>query len=246
MGPIALEKYRLAKKKQSLSKTRFMDSFTSLFSNVNLQGIYLHLFADTMGSVSVIISSILIHFYGIHIADPICSCLVACLVFWTSLPLIKRSTGLLLQRIPLQMDEALKDCVEDILKIKGVVGVRKVHFWHVPITVVASLQVRIDAEAAADRGRVMRDIQAVMRRFLRPEMTNLTIQLEGPNSWGFLGDTKMEGGINISSNNNRLIALPVNVAARAPPPLPPPPPRRVINGVEGPEEVIEFGTVRIS
>ena len=133
MGPIALEKYRVAKKKQSLSKARFMDSFTSLFSNVNLQGIYLHLFADTMGSVSVIISSTLIHFYGLHIADPICSCLVACLVFFSSLPLIKRSTALLLQRIPLQMDEALQDCVDEMTKVKGVMAVRRVHFWHLPV-----------------------------------------------------------------------------------------------------------------
>jgi zinc transporter 5/7 len=44
------------------------------------QGVFLHILADTLGSVGVIISSLLIRFFDWHIADPICSIIIALLI----------------------------------------------------------------------------------------------------------------------------------------------------------------------
>ncbi len=43
-------------------------------------GVFLHILADTLGSVGVIISSALIHQYGWMISDPICSIIIASLI----------------------------------------------------------------------------------------------------------------------------------------------------------------------
>ena len=43
-------------------------------------GVFLHILADTLGSVGVIISSLLIEWYHWHIADPLCSILIAALI----------------------------------------------------------------------------------------------------------------------------------------------------------------------
>ena len=43
-------------------------------------GVFLHILADTLGSVGVIISSGLIYFFGWMIADPICSMFIATLI----------------------------------------------------------------------------------------------------------------------------------------------------------------------
>ena len=43
-------------------------------------GVFLHILADTLGSVGVIISSGLIHYFGWMIADPICSMFIAVLI----------------------------------------------------------------------------------------------------------------------------------------------------------------------
>lgn len=43
-------------------------------------GVFLHILADTLGSVGVIISSALIHQYGWMISDPICSIIIATLI----------------------------------------------------------------------------------------------------------------------------------------------------------------------
>lgn len=43
-------------------------------------GIFLHILADTLGSVGVIISSILIQNFGWMMADPVCSMFIAVLI----------------------------------------------------------------------------------------------------------------------------------------------------------------------
>ena len=48
--------------------------------NKIFEGIFLHILADTLGSVGVIISSLLIRFFGWNIADPICSMIIAILI----------------------------------------------------------------------------------------------------------------------------------------------------------------------
>jgi len=53
-----------------------MPLFESLFSS----GVFLHILADTLGSVGVIISSALIHQFGWMIADPVCSMFIAVLI----------------------------------------------------------------------------------------------------------------------------------------------------------------------
>lgn len=47
---------------------------------VNISGVFLHVLADTLGSVGVIISSWLIHQFNWNIADPICSMFIAALI----------------------------------------------------------------------------------------------------------------------------------------------------------------------
>jgi len=54
-----------------------------------MQGVFLHILADTLGSVGVIISAILMWAFGWMIADPICSMFIAILISLSVLSLIK-------------------------------------------------------------------------------------------------------------------------------------------------------------
>lgn len=47
-------------------------------------GVLLHVLADTLGSVGVIISSLIIHQYGWMVADPVCSIFISVLIFLRS------------------------------------------------------------------------------------------------------------------------------------------------------------------
>nr|XP_037272757.1 zinc transporter 5-like [Rhipicephalus microplus] len=73
-------------------------------ANTNLQGVFLHILADTLGSVGVIVSSLLIDQFGLLVADPLCSVFIAVLIFVSVLPLLKHSSMILVLRTPLQLE----------------------------------------------------------------------------------------------------------------------------------------------
>lgn len=71
--------------------------------NENLYAIYIHILADALGSVSVLISSFLIRFYGLTFTDPLCSFLISILIIYSSWPVLKSSTYTLLHFLPQKM-----------------------------------------------------------------------------------------------------------------------------------------------
>ena len=68
--------------------------------NENVYGFFLHILADALGSVGVIISSLLIHYKGLYVADPICSVIISVLIFVSVIPLITSSGSTLLLKNP--------------------------------------------------------------------------------------------------------------------------------------------------
>lgn len=61
----------------------------------NMRGIYLHILADLLGSISVLLSSWAIS-YGYWVADPICSAACSILIFLSAIPLILETGKILL------------------------------------------------------------------------------------------------------------------------------------------------------
>lgn len=93
------------------------------------KGVYLHILADTLGSVGVIVSALLMQYFGWMIADPICSMIIAILIFISVGALLKESTAILMQRQPKELDSKLPDCYNKVQQIQGVHGVHATHFW---------------------------------------------------------------------------------------------------------------------
>jgi len=93
------------------------------------KGVYLHILADTLGSVGVIISALLMQYFGWMIADPICSMIIAILIFISVGSLLKESTAILMQRQPKELDSNLPECYNKVMQIQGVHGVHATHFW---------------------------------------------------------------------------------------------------------------------
>ncbi|XP_035826343.1 zinc transporter 7 isoform X2 [Aplysia californica] len=94
-----------------------------------MQGVFLHILADTLGSVGVIVSSILIHYFGWMIADPVCSMFIATLIAISVLPLLRDSIGVLMQRTPRSLDHVLPGCYQRVSQLEGVYSVQEPHFW---------------------------------------------------------------------------------------------------------------------
>eukprot|EP00039_Didymoeca_costata_P015751 m.273099 g.273099 ORF g.273099 m.273099 type:complete len:430 (+) comp16276_c0_seq55:268-1557(+) len=94
-----------------------------------LDGVLLHVIADTLGSVSVIISSLLIKAYGWMVSDPICSLFTSFLILLSVYPLLKNSTNVLMQRTPDKLQPFLLGCYQSVSAIDGVVSYKNPHFW---------------------------------------------------------------------------------------------------------------------
>ena len=77
-------------------------------------GVFLHVLADTLGSVGVIISTLFIENFGWTIADPICSLFIALLIFVSVMPLVKETALVLLLRTPIELQNELGDALHKV------------------------------------------------------------------------------------------------------------------------------------
>ncbi|KAF5394373.1 Zinc transporter, partial [Paragonimus heterotremus] len=98
--------------------------------DANLRGVYLHVLADTLGSVGVIFSSYLVSTYGWNIADPICSVFIACAIGYSAMPLLFDTLGLLTLRAPIGDQAASPQwIVNKVLTLDGVTSVYNPFVW---------------------------------------------------------------------------------------------------------------------
>ena len=94
-----------------------------------MQGAFLHILADTMGSVGVIISTLLIDWFGWHRADPIASIFIALMTLISVKPLLTETTTTLLQRSPPELDDTLPTAYSQLLRLEGVERLEEAHSW---------------------------------------------------------------------------------------------------------------------
>ena len=71
--------------------------------------------ADALGSVGVIISSLLVKYYDCTIADPICSSIISIMILISVIPLFRSSIETLLLKCP-------DDVSKNYERIKSLIG----------------------------------------------------------------------------------------------------------------------------
>ena len=76
----------------------------------------MHIIADTLGSVGVITSSLLIQYFGWTTADPVCSFCISLLIFVSVIPLLTSSSTTLLQCTPPDFDKKLKKILNEVFE----------------------------------------------------------------------------------------------------------------------------------
>jgi zinc transporter 5/7 len=97
--------------------------------NENMQGIFLHILADALGSVAVIISTLLTKYYGWSGWDPIASCIIAILIFLSAIPLVKSSGARLMLSLPNDIEYGIRNTLGELGTLRGVVGYAVPRFW---------------------------------------------------------------------------------------------------------------------
>ncbi|KAF8407968.1 hypothetical protein HHK36_007108 [Tetracentron sinense] len=140
----------------------------------NMEGIFLHVLADTMGSVGVVLSTLLIKYKGWLAADPACSIFISVLIILSVIPLLRNSAEILLQRVPRAHEQDLKAALDDVMSIGAVVGIQNWHAWSLTNTdVVGTLHLHVSAET--DKASTIAQVSHILHD---SGIKDLTIQVE--------------------------------------------------------------------
>ena len=100
--------------------------------DLNVKGAYLHMAADTLVSVGVLVAGIVISRTGWYIIDPIIGLIVAVVILISTWNLLHDSLRLTLDGVPTSIDS--QKIVEAIRALPGVDDVHHIHIWAISTT----------------------------------------------------------------------------------------------------------------
>jgi len=142
-------------------------------SDENLYGVWLHILADTLGSVGVIISSLFVWLLEWHRADPICSLVISIMIGLSVIPLLKSTGTTLLQKTPSKIEKSFHEWTRQVKSLPGVQDVGECHFWMLTHgQVVGTVHVLVDDET--NEQRIIREITSLLKNF---EVTQISVQV---------------------------------------------------------------------
>lgn len=103
--------------------------------DLNVKGAYLHMAADALVSVGVVISGLTIARTGWYIIDPIIGLLIAVIIIYSTWGLLRDSVRLSLDGVPAGTN--LEEVEKVISSVEGVEDVHHLHIWAISTTEIA-------------------------------------------------------------------------------------------------------------
>ncbi|TFY72318.1 hypothetical protein EVG20_g690 [Dentipellis fragilis] len=141
----------------------------------NMRGVFLHVMADTLGSVGVIISTLLIQFYGWTGFDPIASLFIAILIAASVIPLVI-DTGRVLALDVSDRSASIHAALSELVTIEGLSSYSSPQFWPKDDTsLIGSVHVQLAVHSGMDL--VVAHVDSLLRDRI-PGLEELTIQVE--------------------------------------------------------------------
>lgn len=144
--------------------------------DINVRGAFLHVIGDLFSSVGVVIAAVIIYFTGFWMADPIASVLIAAVIAYWSLGLLRDAVHILLQSTPKgishkMLEQALVDGISDIE------GVHHIHIWELTKGMfVMEAHVELSDVRLSEADAIRRRAQALLRE--RFGITHASLQLQ--------------------------------------------------------------------
>ena len=96
-------------------------------ADINIRAASVHMLGDALGSVAIIVGAVAIHYTGWLSIDPILSILIAALIVWSAVDIIRESLNILLEGLPRGLN--LKSVTRAMREVPGVLDVHDVHVW---------------------------------------------------------------------------------------------------------------------
>ncbi len=141
--------------------------------SLNVRAAILHVISDALGSVAALGSGIIIYFFGWYSIDPILSLVIALLIMFSSIQLLRETLSVLMEGVPAHLD--LKKVANDMTKIDGVNTVHDLHIWTLSSGMVV-LSAHVDIDHMENWSIILKNISRVLRN--EYEIEHVTLQPE--------------------------------------------------------------------
>ncbi len=143
--------------------------------NLNLRAAMLHLVADSVASLGVVLAGAVIIFTRWYWVDPAVSLALAAWMTWESVGLIREATHILMEGVPEEIEVGLVSSA--MVETPGVVSVHDLHVWAVtPGNVILSAHVVVDDTQLAVSTAVAGDLKRMLHE--RFGVEHATLEME--------------------------------------------------------------------
>lgn len=144
--------------------------------SLNVQGAFLEVVSDTLGSVGVILASLIMFFTGWYYADPIFSALIGLFILPRTWVLMKQAVNVLLEGTPTHIN--LKAVEEAMRSMPNIAAVHDLHVWTIT-SGMESLSAHIvlaDGVSLQAGQKILETINAELQKKFGIEHTTLQVE----------------------------------------------------------------------
>jgi cobalt-zinc-cadmium efflux system protein len=144
--------------------------------DLNIRGAYLHMAADALVSLGVVISGFVIWKFGLKWFDPLSSLLIAAVILWSTWGLLRDSLNLAIDAVPRDIDpQVIRKWLSDQ---PGVEGLHDLHIWPISTTQTALTAHLLMPELPAD-DEFLHDLAMQLQKMFK--ISHATFQIERGN-----------------------------------------------------------------
>ncbi|HVW76577.1 MAG TPA: cation diffusion facilitator family transporter [Alloacidobacterium sp.] len=144
-------------------------------TDVNIRSTFIHMLGDTLSTAAVIAGGAAILWTGQGWIDPVLSLLIAALIIWSSLSIVRETLNILLEGTPRGI--SLAEIRESLQRISGVEDVHDLHVWSLGSqTHALATHVTIADIPPSESNRILEKIKSTLHS--RFHIDHTTIQFE--------------------------------------------------------------------
>jgi len=145
--------------------------------SINVRGAFLHVVADTLGSVGAISAGLIMLFFGWYQADPLISMLIGLLIFYSSWKLVQDSLNVLLEGVPPHID--LTALERRVVELEGVKSVHDLHVWCMTPSKMCMMSGHVVVKKGTDRKKLTTNLIHILKDEFGIDHTTIQLETEG-------------------------------------------------------------------
>ena len=147
--------------------------------DINIKGAFLHMVADALVSVGVVVAGVLILYTNWFWLDPAISVAIALVILWSTWSLARDSVNMALDMIPPNIDRG--EVEQYLAALPGVSNVHHLHIWAMSTTEVALTVHLVRPDAGLDDAFLKNACEGLKHRF---GIVHATFQIEAGSGAG--------------------------------------------------------------